>query len=290
MAVRGHYSNCCGRCLRKRLLSPRLDDDSAPAGFWIPGFVGWHRDNLVAGASKGWRLKSATARACIMCCCSRRVRASTRSRLSTCQGFLIVPSTSCLSSSATEVKGSHTPALCCGEQGTCHLPYLVHSYMSMPLRRKFGIMYVPSVRPCCRVSARFPQVRRLHACALSLSGLPAHGGRSAAQPSVRRPTASITSRPHVDCAECSLRPIRERGALTRDVTRTRRTLQRKIATESLRPGRPAVKRIKHMLYWWTRMESPSSDQHPLRAIHDHDRPKCGWSPRLYRARCGGPGI
>ncbi|CAE7328317.1 PKHD1L1 [Symbiodinium pilosum] len=34
-----------------------LDDDMDPAGFWLPGFTGWHRSNLAAGCHRGWRLR-----------------------------------------------------------------------------------------------------------------------------------------------------------------------------------------------------------------------------------------
>eukprot|EP00930_Biecheleria_cincta_P023408 TRINITY_DN1691_c0_g3_i1.p1 TRINITY_DN1691_c0_g3~~TRINITY_DN1691_c0_g3_i1.p1 ORF type:complete len:2461 (+),score=365.35 TRINITY_DN1691_c0_g3_i1:773-7384(+) len=34
-----------------------LDDDMDPAGFWIPGFTGWHRNNLAANAHRGWRVR-----------------------------------------------------------------------------------------------------------------------------------------------------------------------------------------------------------------------------------------
>jgi len=34
-----------------------LDDDMDPAGFWSPGFTGWHRSNLAAGCHRGWRVR-----------------------------------------------------------------------------------------------------------------------------------------------------------------------------------------------------------------------------------------
>jgi hypothetical protein len=34
-----------------------LDDDTTPAGFWLPGFMGWHRNNMVANAARGWRVR-----------------------------------------------------------------------------------------------------------------------------------------------------------------------------------------------------------------------------------------
>jgi len=34
-----------------------LDDDTAPSGFWLPGFMGWHIHNMVAGATRGWRVR-----------------------------------------------------------------------------------------------------------------------------------------------------------------------------------------------------------------------------------------
>ncbi|CAE8664718.1 unnamed protein product, partial [Polarella glacialis] len=34
-----------------------LDDDMDPAGFWLPGFTGWHRHNLAVGCHRGWRLR-----------------------------------------------------------------------------------------------------------------------------------------------------------------------------------------------------------------------------------------
>ncbi|CAE7752181.1 PKHD1L1 [Symbiodinium sp. CCMP2456] len=34
-----------------------LDDDMDPAGFWLPGFTGWHRNNLAAGCHRGWRVR-----------------------------------------------------------------------------------------------------------------------------------------------------------------------------------------------------------------------------------------
>jgi len=33
-----------------------LGDDSTPAGFWLPGFTGWHRHNLAVGCANGWKL------------------------------------------------------------------------------------------------------------------------------------------------------------------------------------------------------------------------------------------
>lgn len=34
-----------------------LDDDMDPAGFWMPGFMGWHRSNLAANCHRGWRVR-----------------------------------------------------------------------------------------------------------------------------------------------------------------------------------------------------------------------------------------
>lgn len=33
-----------------------LGDDVTPAGFWLPGFTGWHRSNLAVGCAVGWKL------------------------------------------------------------------------------------------------------------------------------------------------------------------------------------------------------------------------------------------
>eukprot|EP00439_Symbiodinium_sp_Y106_P000772 s3580_g1.t1 len=48
----GHH-NLAVRPLQHPLL---LDDDMDPAGFWLPGFTGWHRNNLAAGCHRGWRV------------------------------------------------------------------------------------------------------------------------------------------------------------------------------------------------------------------------------------------
>jgi hypothetical protein len=37
-----------------------LDDDTEPAGFWLPGFTGWHRHNMAANCHRGWRLRKVT--------------------------------------------------------------------------------------------------------------------------------------------------------------------------------------------------------------------------------------
>eukprot|EP00928_Gymnodinium_smaydae_P003778 TRINITY_DN11337_c0_g2_i2.p1 TRINITY_DN11337_c0_g2~~TRINITY_DN11337_c0_g2_i2.p1 ORF type:complete len:2654 (+),score=461.77 TRINITY_DN11337_c0_g2_i2:695-7963(+) len=34
-----------------------LNDDTDPAGFWLPGFTGWHRHNLAANCHRGWRVR-----------------------------------------------------------------------------------------------------------------------------------------------------------------------------------------------------------------------------------------
>ncbi|CAK0862036.1 unnamed protein product [Prorocentrum cordatum] len=34
-----------------------LDDDETPAGFWLPGFTGWHRSNLAVNCHRGWRVR-----------------------------------------------------------------------------------------------------------------------------------------------------------------------------------------------------------------------------------------
>lgn len=33
-----------------------LGDDIEAAGFWLPGFTGWHRHNLAVGCPNGWKL------------------------------------------------------------------------------------------------------------------------------------------------------------------------------------------------------------------------------------------
>jgi hypothetical protein len=35
-----------------------LNDDLDPAGFWLPGFTGWHRHNMAANCHRGWRVKN----------------------------------------------------------------------------------------------------------------------------------------------------------------------------------------------------------------------------------------
>lgn len=35
-----------------------LEDDMTPAGFWLPGFTGWHRNNMAVLCDRGWRLQT----------------------------------------------------------------------------------------------------------------------------------------------------------------------------------------------------------------------------------------